>query len=90
MQQVIPELEDIARLTVAFGVADDQKGAPEITPPDRVTGPEDPLANIQQEKADLMIRWAAAHPQSTPPDQAQANLADLDSHIMVTKKSRRI
>ena len=87
MQQVIPELEaEISKLVAAHGVADDQDGGVEVVPPDRLERLAERLAHIQQAKSDLEARWTEAHPEDpAPPDQAQWNFTDPESHIMVTK-----
>jgi len=90
MTTVIPQLEEeLKKLVAAHGAADEALPAdPTVTagPADHEGRIRERLAAIRQAQADLKTQWAKDHPMDAePPDGAQINFTDPESHIMVTK-----
>ena len=90
MKTVIPQLEEeLQKLVAAHGAADEQTPVdPTIAaqPADHEDRVRQRLAVIRQAQAELKTQWVAEHPKDAePPDTAQINFTDPESHIMVTK-----
>lgn len=90
MTAVIPQLEEeLKKIVAAHGAADDALPAdPTVAavPADHEDRVRERLAAIRKAQADLKAQWAKDHPADPePPDSAQINFTDPESHIMVTK-----